>query len=136
MSDKITVSSSVNASLLKVWDCYTNPRHIVHWNYAAPSWHCPRASNDLHVGGRYFARMEARDGSVGFDFEGIYTQVRENEMLVYQFGGREAMITFKKLPDHTLVTITFDPEQENSLELQQQGWQSILNNFKSYCEQD
>lgn len=134
MSNKIIVSATINADKTKVWDYYTNPIHIVNWNFADPSWHCPNASNELEIGGKYVARMEAKDGSFGFDFEAIYTDVKEGEEFTYEFGGRLANVTFKKGAHGTDVTVLFDPEKENPVEMQKAGWQSILNNFKKYVE--
>lgn len=131
---KITVSATIHAPVEKVWDSYTNPNHIVNWNFADPSWHCPSAENDMRVGGTYKARMEARDGSFGFDFEAIYTEIAVGEHFTYGFGGREASVQFNNLGEQTEVTITFDAETENPVEMQQQGWQAILNNFKTYTE--
>ncbi len=124
----------IAADRQKVWNCYTDPGHITGWNFADPSWHCPAASNDLSIGGRYFARMEARDGSFGFDFEAYYTHIQPGESFNYAFGGREATVTFRELNGMTEVRVLFDPETENPIELQQQGWQAILNNFKTYVE--
>lgn len=134
MDQKIVVASRVSAPKNKVWEVYTQPQHIVGWNFADPSWHCPHAENDLRTGGRYTARMEARDGSYGFDFEAIYTEVNLGERFTYEFGGRFATVDFKEAEGQTELTVTFDPENENPVELQRQGWQSILNNFKAYCE--
>lgn len=131
---KITVQASVNASLEKVWEYYTQPKHIVKWNFADPSWHCPSAENDMQVGGIYKARMEAKDGSFGFDFEAVYNNIKERESFSYEFGGRIATVIFQNLNQQTLVTVTFDPEDENPIDMQQEGWQMILNNFKSYTE--
>lgn len=134
MSNKITVSAIVNADKSKVWDCYTNPAHIVHWNFADPSWHCPKAENDLTIGGKYLARMEAKDGSFGFDFEAIYTSIDMGNSFSYTFGDRFCNVSFKEADDQTKVTVSFDPETEHPIEMQQAGWQAILNNFKSYVE--
>lgn len=134
MSTKITVSATVNAESNKVWDCYTAPEHITQWNFADPSWHCPRASNDMRVGGTYNARMEAKDGSFGFDFEAVYTEVESGKHFSYEFGGRMATVSFNPTGEQTEVIVTFDAESENPVEMQQAGWQMILNNFKSYTE--
>ncbi|HPQ08531.1 MAG TPA: SRPBCC domain-containing protein [Bacteroidia bacterium] len=134
MESKIKVSVIVNANLKKVWDYYTQPEHVTKWNFALDTWHCPYASNDLRVGGRYLARMEAKDGSFGFDFDATYTDVQHLKQLSYVFGDREATIHFNELNNQTEVTIYFVPENENSLELQRDGWQAILNNFKRYTE--
>ena len=132
--EKIQVRTSVMADKQKVWDYYTSPEHITQWNFADPSWHCPSASNDMKIGGRYVARMEARDGSFGFDFEAIYTEINILESFTYQFGERFAKIEFNDMNNQTEVIITFDPETENSIELQKNGWQAILNNFKIHTE--
>lgn len=134
MQHKITVTANIHADIKKVWDYYTNPTHIVHWNFADPSWHCPAAENDLRVGGIYKARMEAKDGSFGFDFEVVYTDIIEHKEISYEFGGRTAHILFESSNDETQLTIRFDPENQNPIEMQQAGWQAILNNFKSYTE--
>jgi uncharacterized protein YndB with AHSA1/START domain len=131
---KITVLATVSAEKKKVWDYYTNPKHITKWNFADPSWHCPTASNDLQIGGRYIARMEAKDGSFGFDFEAVYTEIILGEKFTYEFGGRFSTVEFKDTNGQTDITVTFDPETENSIELQRNGWQSILDNFKKYTE--
>lgn len=132
--EKITVRATVSADKQKVWDYYTLPEHITKWNFADPSWHCPSATNDMRIGGRYVARMEARDGSYGFDFEVVYTEISNGNYFCYEFGGRKACVEFKENNGQTEVIVAFDPETENSIELQQQGWQAILNNFKQYAE--
>lgn len=134
MSNKITVAATVNADAKKVWDYYNNPQHIVNWNFADPSWHCPSAENDLRIGGTYKARMEAKDGSFGFDFEAIYTEIEAGKQFSYAFGGRNAMVSFASLGEQTQVVIDFDPEEQHPIEIQKGGWQAILNNFKSYTE--
>jgi uncharacterized protein YndB with AHSA1/START domain len=134
MSNKITVSALVHADKNRTWDCYTNPDHIVNWNFADPSWHCPSAENDMKIGGIYNARMEAKDGSFGFDFLATYTEIDPGNQFSYEFGGRYATVNMAASDGKTNVTIVFDPETENSIELQQTGWQMILNNFKNYVE--
>lgn len=134
MSNKITVTATIHADAKKVWDCYTNPKHIINWNFADPSWHCPTAENDMRVGGTYKARMEAKDGSFGFDFEAIYTEITAGKQFTYEFGGRFATVSFNGSGNQTEVTVMFDPETENPVEMQKGGWQSILNNFKKYTE--
>lgn len=135
MSNKITVSAIVNADLQKVWDNYTNPVHITKWNFADPSWHCPSASNDMREGGKYSARMEAKDGSFGFDFEATYDEIIEGETFTYTIpDGRQATVTFKNTAGQTEVKVTFDPEGQNPVEMQKNGWQAILDNFKNYAE--
>ncbi|MCC6413385.1 MAG: SRPBCC family protein [Saprospiraceae bacterium] len=132
---KITVEATINAAPAKVWDYYTKPEHITQWNFADPSWHCPSAENDLRVGGKYRARMEAKDGSFGFDFEAVYSELVLGRKLTYQMtDGREATVTFDGNNGQTDVTVTFDAETENSVELQRGGWQAILDNFKKYTE--
>ena len=132
--EKIIVQASIQATKNKVWDYYTNPIHITQWNFADPSWHCPSAENDMQIGGKYLARMEAKDGSFGFDFEAIYSVIHDKESFTYGFTDREVNVQFKEQGEFTEVIITFDPEHENPIELQQQGWQAILNNFKTYVE--
>lgn len=134
MSHKITVITKINADQQTVWDRYTSPEHIINWNFADPSWHCPSAENDLKVGGVYNARMEAKDGSFGFDFEAVYTDIQQGKAFTYEFGGRSATVTFEGSDEQTTVTVIFDPEDQNPIEMQKQGWQAILNNFKNYVE--
>ena len=133
-NSKITVQTVVNANAKKVWDFYNNPKHIIHWNFADPSWHCPNAENDMRVGGKYKARMEAKDGSFGFDFETIYTEIQDGKQFSTEFGGRTSTVQFNDLERQTEVVITFDPENENPIEMQRGGWQAILDNFKKYVE--
>ncbi|HRN33980.1 MAG TPA: SRPBCC family protein [Saprospiraceae bacterium] len=130
----ITIKALIKADAQKVWDYYTLPHHIIRWNFADPGWHCPKAENDLRPGGTYKARMEAKDGSFGFDFEAIYTDVQPGKEFSYEFGGRKASVSFSKNGEETEIVICFDPETTHSIELQRSGWQSILNNFKSYTE--
>ena len=134
MENKIKVAAQIKASLNKVWAYYNSPEHIVNWNFADPSWHCPSAENDMKIGGTYKSRMEAKDGSFGFDFEAVYTAIDPYHNFSYEFGGRHATVNFQGSGADTVLTISFDPETQNSLELQQQGWQAILNNFKQYVE--
>jgi len=132
---KITVEAAIAADLQKVWDCYTQPDHITQWNFAADSWCCPNAENDLRVGGKYKARMEAKDGSFGFDFEAIYDEVVPLKKLSYTLGdGRKVITTFENLDGNSIVSTIFDAETVNSVDLQKQGWQAILDNFKKYTE--
>jgi uncharacterized protein YndB with AHSA1/START domain len=119
----------------KVWYYYTNPEHIMKWNFASDDWYCPYASNDLRVGGKYSVRMEAKDGSFGFDFEAVYDEVDPNKQIGYTMpDGRRAKVTFYELNHRTTVKVNFDPETENSVEIQRGGWQAILDNFKKYTE--
>ncbi|WP_212005163.1 SRPBCC family protein [Chitinophaga sp. HK235] len=135
MSTKVTVTTVINADAKKVWDYYTQPEHITGWNFADPSWHCPSASNDMRVGGKYVARMEAKDGSFGFDFEATYNEVVDGEKLSYTMpDSRQATVAFHKTGNQTEVVVNFDPETENPIEMQKGGWQAILDNFKKYTE--
>ncbi len=132
---KITVEATVAATRERVWDCYTNPYHITKWNFASDNWHCPNAKNDLRVGGKYMARMESKDGKWGFDFEAYYLTLNPKESFTYEMtDGRKASVTFTDLGGSTEVTVDFDPENQNPVELQREGWQAILNNFKRYTE--
>lgn len=133
--EKIIISANVNAKIEKIWQYYNQAQHIVNWNFASDDWCCPKVESDFKAGGKYVARMEAKDGSFGFDFEAVFDDIREPEWVAYTMGdGREAEIEFKEEGEITLVKISFDPEQTNSRELQQNGWQAILNNFKKYVE--
>ena len=134
--EKITVTAWIHAPLEKVWRCYTQPAHITRWNFAGPSWHCPHAENDMRIGGTYKARMEARDGSSGFDFEAVYIEIDPPFGFIYGFGERTAKVEFKEKENGTNVIITFDPETIHSIDLQRSGWQTILNHFKSYTEHE
>ena len=132
--DTIQVQATISADKQKVWDYYTLPEHITKWNFASDDWCCPTASNELKVGGRYVARMEAKDGSFGFDFDATYTEINEGQSFRYVFGDRSASVEFSEQEGQTQVTVTFDPETVHSVELQKQGWQAILDNFKKYTE--
>lgn len=134
-SKSITIETSVNASLEKVWKLWSEPTHIKLWNNASPDWHTPAAENDLRAGGKFNVRMEAKDGSFGFDFAGVYDEVKINELIAYTIGdGRKVKVTFKKNGNETKVIETFEPESENSIDMQRGGWQAILDNFKKYAE--
>lgn len=133
--EKITVSTTVNADISKVWDYWTGPEHIVKWNNASDDWHTTKASNDLRTGGKFSARMEAKDGSAGFDFEGIYDTVIPNEYIEYTMGdGRKVSVNFTSNGNSTDITETFEAEETNSLEMQKTGWQAIMDSFKKYTE--
>ena len=133
---KLTVQANIAADRKKVWDYYTNPKHITKWNFATDDWQCPKAANDLRVGGKYSARMEAKDGSFGFDFVAIYDEVIDQKTFTYTMeDNRKATANFESVGNQTKLTITFDAETENSEEMQKGGWQAILNNFKKYVEQ-
>jgi uncharacterized protein YndB with AHSA1/START domain len=134
---QITIEAVVNQSPEIVWDYYTNARHIIHWNFASDDWHCPRAENNPVVGGAYFSRMEAKDGSFGFDFKAVYDAVIPNEKLVYTLeDGRKVITSFEKVGKTTNVTTVFEAENQNPVDLQKAGWQAILNNFKGYVERN
>ncbi|PJZ70958.1 activator of HSP90 ATPase [Leptospira perolatii] len=134
-SKKITVQAAITGDLKKVWDCYTNPKHIIKWNFASDDWQCPWAKNDMKVGGKYSARMEAKDGSFGFEFEAIYDTVVDQKSFSYTMtDGRKATVNFENKDHKILVTVSFDPESENPVEMQRGGWQAILDNFKKYTE--
>lgn len=135
MSNKITVSVVLNTSLEKAWDVFTNPEYITQWNAASDDWHCPKATNDLTVGGQFSYTMAAKDGSFSFDFYGEYTHVASQKHIKYVLGDeREVEITFKQTENGVEVVEVFDPENQNPLEMQQMGWQAILNRYKSVAE--
>ena len=133
----ITVENIVNAPLEKVWKFWTEPAHIIKWNNASADWHTPHAENDLRVGGKFVSRMEAKDGSLGFDFGGVYDEVIINKSIAYTLGdGRKVKIFFTSHGNETKVVETFEAETTNSIELQRSGWQAILDNFKKYIEEN
>jgi uncharacterized protein YndB with AHSA1/START domain len=132
---QITVETTVNVPVEKAWKVWTTPDDITQWNNASDDWHTPKAENDLRPGGKFTYRMEAKDGSFGFDFGGVYDEVKPNELLVYTIGdGRKVEVTFTGNGDETKVVETFEAESSHSIEMQQGGWQAILNNFKKYAE--
>ena len=135
MKPKITVQTTVAAPVAKTWQCYTEPVHIVNWNFAIDTWHCPKAENDLRAGGKFSYTMAAKDGSFSFDFEGVYDEVSLHKKISYTMAdGRQAEVLFEANGNETSVTTTFDPEDMNPLEMQQGGWQAILDNFKKHTE--
>lgn len=135
MSEIITIEAEVQAPVSRAWEVYTEPEYVVQWNHASEDWQCPRAENDLRVGGKFNYRMEAKDGSMGFDFNGIYSEVRVHEYIAYNIeGGRKVEVTFIPHGDVTKVVVAFEAETENSIELQRGGWQAILDNFKGCVE--
>lgn len=132
---KITVKALIFADKKKAWDYYTLPEHIVNWNFASDQWHCPRASNDLVVGGKYFTRMEAKFADFGFDFEYTYTEVLPDEGFTFKLpDDREDSVRFIEEEGKTQVQLIFDAETENPIKLQTQGWQTILDQYKKYTE--
>jgi uncharacterized protein YndB with AHSA1/START domain len=131
----ITVETTVNAPVEKVWKLWNAPEDITKWCTATPEWHTPRAENDIRTGGKFTTRMEAKDGSFGFDFGGVYDEVRTNEFIAYTMGdGRKVKINFTSNGNETKIVETFDPESQNPVEMQRGGWQAILDNFKKYTE--
>lgn len=130
--DQIVVETTVSVSVAEAWDAYTSPHRIPIWNFASDDWHCPSASVDLREGGQFSSRMEAKDGSMGFDFAGTYTTVIENERIDYDIGSRRATVTFTPQGKHTHVRVSFDPETSFPIEQQRNGWQTILDNFAKY----
>jgi uncharacterized protein YndB with AHSA1/START domain len=134
-TQKITVESFVKAPLDRVWKAWSNPDDIKQWNAAQDDWHTTRSTVDLREGGTFSSRMEAKDGSQGFDFEGSFTRVVPNKTIAYRMSdGREVIVEFAERAGGVHVSETFDPETENTPELQRQGWQAILDNFKRHVE--
>lgn len=132
---KITVRTLASAGLDRVWEAWNTPAEIERWNAASDDWHTTRSTVDLREGGRFLSRMEAKDGSVGFDFEGTYTRVEPKRLIAYRMSdGREAEVEFTEQEGGVLVTETFDAESENSPELQRAGWQAILDSFARHVE--
>jgi uncharacterized protein YndB with AHSA1/START domain len=131
----ITVSAIIYAPVAKVWESWTNPKHIIHWNNASDDWHTPKAENDLRVGGKFLSRMEACDGSMGFDFTGEYSKIEKFKLIESTLGdGRKLQVHFEPDGSGTRVTEVFEAEHENTVELQRTGWQAILDNFKKHVE--
>ena len=130
---QVTVEVMVNASPERAWEAFTSPMSIVGWNFASPDWHCPQATNELRSGGAFCYRMEARDGSFGFDFEGKFLEVSPARLLRYSLGpDREVTVLFKREGKQTLVSQSFTPEEAHTLEQQKAGWQAILDNYKNF----
>ncbi|URZ05052.1 SRPBCC family protein [Clostridium felsineum] len=136
-SEKITIETVVNAPVKKTWEYWTKPDHIKKWNTASDDWHTTICQNDLKVGGKFISRMEAKNGSIGFDFGGIYDEVKLHESIKYTLGdGRKVEIKFNPKGDETEILESFDAEKSNPIEHQRSGWQAILNNFKKYVEKN
>ena len=132
---KITIETTIAADIKKVWDYYNKPEHITKWNFAIDTWHCPSAKNDLRVGGKLQSRMEAKDGSFGFDFEGTYDEVETLKKIAYTIAdGRKVITHFTDLGGKTKIATEFEAESQNPVEMQKGGWQSILDSFKKYAE--
>jgi uncharacterized protein YndB with AHSA1/START domain len=135
MKNSITIETTIKAPLQKVWELWNSPGHIMKWNSASPEWHTPRAENDLRVNGKFVSRMEAKDGSMGFDFEGTYNEIKPLEKIAYTIAdGRKVEINFRQDGSETRVVETFEPESQNPVEMQRGGWQNILDSFKHYVE--
>ncbi|HNW97885.1 MAG TPA: SRPBCC family protein [Bacteroidales bacterium] len=135
MDKNITVETIINAPIEKVWDFWSLPEHIIKWNFASNDWHTPKATNKLHNGGKFNYRMEAKDGSFGFDFWGTYNKIITHKLISYTLGdGRKVEITFTAKGNNTEVIETFEAESTNPAEMQKVGWQAILDNFKKYVE--
>jgi uncharacterized protein YndB with AHSA1/START domain len=133
----ITISTTVSLPVAKVWDYFSDPKHIVNWNNASDDWHTPSSENDLRVGGKFVNTMAAKDGSASFNFEGFYTEVENHKLIAYKLGDeRKVRLEFSEEDGATKMVETFDPEQTHSREMQQGGWQAILDNFKKYAEEN
>lgn len=144
--DPITVQTTIHSPIEKVWDCWNQPEHITKWAFASDDWEAPEAENDLRAGGKFKTVMATKDKSTSFDFTGTYTAVKEHELIEYDMddppshkasdgqGSRHVTVEFEETPDGVQVIETFDPEKENSIEMQRSGWQAILDNFKEYVE--
>lgn len=131
----VVVQTVVDAPVDKVWEYWTNPGDITRWNNASDDWHSPKAENDLRMGGKFNIRMEARDGSAGFDFWGVYTKIILNKLIEYTMGdGRKVKVQFVAKDSKTEIVESFETENENPVEMQRTGWQAILDNFKKYAE--
>ncbi len=135
MNNELSVEVVVDAPIEKIWECWTKPEHITQWCFASSDWHAPKATNDMKVGGKFTTRMESKDGTEGFDFGGTYTNVEEYKQIEYTMDdGRKVNITFVEQEDSYKIIEAFEPENENPIEMQRQGWQSVLDNFKGYVE--
>jgi len=131
----ITIEITINAPIEKVWEYWTKPEYITKWAFASDDWEAPRATNDVRTGGTFTTRMQAKDGSAGFDFGGTYTNVIEHSVIEYDMDdGRHVKAEFMEVPEGVRIVQSFDPEQENPEEMQRAGWQAILDNFKKYVE--
>ena len=131
---KITVETTVAAPIYEVWRAYTTPEDIIQWNAASDDWHTTAATVDLRVGGAFSSRMEARNGSMGFDFAGTYTEIVPQALIAYAFGDRSGRVEFTEATDGVKVRVTFDGEDQHPVEQQRQGWQAILDRFARYVE--
>lgn len=135
VNTSITVNVTVHCPIEMVWKKWTEPKHIMQWSFASDDWHAPKAQNDLKTDGKFSTTMAARDGSISFNFEGIYNEVVPHEVIDYTLlDGRRVVVLFESAGGDTTITENFEPEDINAPELQKHGWQAILNNFKKYCE--
>lgn len=131
----ITIDTLVKSSVKNTWNTYTEPQHIVNWNFASNDWQCPKVENDFKVGGIYFARMEAKDGSFGFDFKAVYDEIIPYKKIAYTLeDGRKVNTLFEDMGNTMKITTSFEAENQNPIDMQKAGWQAILNNFKNYTE--
>lgn len=132
---RVTVEAFINLPINQIWKFWTEAKHVQGWNFASPDWHCPIATNNLNVGGEFHYTMAAKDGSASFDFWGVYQKIEKEKFLDILLGdGRKMSVSFKETDNGNQIIENFEPENENPIELQQEGWQRILNNFKGYCE--
>lgn len=135
MKEKITISVSIKGTVQDVWNKFNQGEHMIHWNFAADDWHCPKAETDLKTGGKLLVTMAAKDGSFAFDITAIYDEVIPNQKVSYTMeDGRTVKTTFEQQGDIVHLVETFEAESENSIDMQRTGWQMILDNFKKYCE--
>jgi len=135
MKKKITVESLIKVDVEQAWKLWTEPKHIRNWNFASDDWQCPFAENDLKSGGKFKFTMSSKDGTMSFDFEGEYEEIDFHERIAYFLeDGREVIVVFDEQDGQCQITESFDPEDENPLEMQREGWQAVLNNFKKYAE--
>ncbi len=131
----ITVQAIVNGSIDRIWELWTSAAHVIKWNNASDDWHTPYAENNLKVGGKFKYGMASKDGTMSFDFEGEYTDIKEHSLIAYEMAdGRKVKVTFEMDVKGVKIIESFDPETENSDEIQEKGWQAILDNFKKYVE--
>jgi uncharacterized protein YndB with AHSA1/START domain len=135
MNNPITIQITVHTSLSTVWESWNKPEHIIHWAFASDTWEAPAATNDLRVGGRFVTTMAAKDKSASFDFSGTYTTIEQYKHIAYDLDDkRHVEVLFEEVSEGIHITVSFEPEQQNSQEMQQQGWQAILDNFRNYTE--
>lgn len=137
MKEKIEIKSVINAPVEKTWEYYTSPKHITQWNFASDDWACPKSENDLRIGGKFSSRMEEKNSGEGFDFEGTYTNIVKFELIEYIMDdNRKVKVEFIPENNKTIIKVNFEAEDTNPIEMQKNGWQAILNNFKKYVEEN